>query len=482
MKMVPIGGRIKSASVGLDHLYTTDDIVELDSQIRRLRKKPSRKLLEAFFPSDSTRLKQLMRGVGLYHPVLKTEQGMGGNFLPFFIDPNSFTTDLSAKKIYKEEGIAIPEPYYYHDPELVYSVQKAFSVFNLEKTDEILQRVGSIRDAAKGRTPFFLIRPAITDQKIIFGHNIIDRVTEAVNKLLQDISQRASEQERRYSGDSQDSNLLYCQPDVFILMDGTVAVEKINCPDVGLFLIGLQDPFSTILPVIQRVVSGLRKAVCQTLASNIGSQEIGLVTRDEVFIHQEDLLEIGEIESLKQGLAELGVQLRVYPVSKISEIPTGQAVLLLNIDYEDNKTNILFDRHCRGEIIFYPNPFFQMACQKATGLQEILVPQKHQDSFLRLVGSTPKEKEGLILTWQRLDKLLCKYNVTSDIIHADISKEVVPIFRRSMHSWRVLNKRASRYNEKGEIKLRSIPAKPDNLIITSDTGPRLHTFRFMFIR
>ena len=483
MELVPVGGRVKAAAVGLNHLFERrGDVIRLNNWLAALREDPFQELVKAFFPSGKVTTRRRMRGVGFYRPVLKTDQGMAGNFLAFSVDPSLPTTDLSVANICREEGVAIPEPYYTHTSEVTSAIQKAFSVFDFSEVNGILRQIASTRKATKGRTPFFLIRSAITDRPIVFGHDIIKMVAEVVNQCLDRITEKARQEERAYCGSSRDGNLLYCQPDVFVLSDGTVAVEKINCPDVGLFLCGVYNPFASILPSIQKIVLELKEAVCRVIASNVNSEEMAFVTRDEVLSGQQDLLEIKEIECLREGLGGLGIEIKVYPVSQVNEIPDGQKVLLLNIDYGAPGIEDLLARHCRGELVFYPNPFLQRTCQRTSGLEEAVVPSRHLEQFLQLIGSIPKDSEALSQVLQRIDGLLSKNGIFFDIIHADIGHEAVPVFRPSLRSWRVLKQRISRYNGRVIIKLQAIPVVPERLLINSETGPRLHTFRFMFVK
>jgi hypothetical protein len=484
MKLVSVGGRVKSAAVGLNHLYLKDSVVELNDWLSYLRRNPSPELFRAFFPNERSVIKGFMKGVGFYRPVLKTDQGMAGNFLPFLIDPKLTTTDLSVRQLAREEGVALPEPHWNHDPKIVSLVQKCFSAFNLEDTARLIQEIGSSREAVKGRIPFFLIRPAVTDRPIVFGCDIIHKVTVAVNSFLSDLAEASREEERKYCGSFQEDNLLYCQADVFILSDGTVIVEKINCPDVGLFLLSVQNPFASILPQVQDIVRRIQRELVAALAENIKSQSISILTRDEVLEEQEDVLEIWEIEQLRHALCNIGKQVGVYSVSQVGMIPRGQTVILLNIDYSAKGVENIFRRHSSGELIFYPNPFFQVVSQKFSGLQETSIPREFIDSFLKLVSSSPKDGLALMNVWGRINKLLCNSGVHSDILHADIGYELIPVFRRSLHSWRQINRRANRYMHNGglEVKLKSLPVVPDKLLITSDTGPRIHTFRFMFVK
>lgn len=481
IEVVSIGGRVKAAAVGMSHLYPVDnDVVALDKKLRALRDNPPRELLEAFFPSDHKRLRQMMHGIGFYRPILKTDQGMSGNFLPFQIDEKVGSTNLTPMSISREEGIAIPEPWYPHNPDTVHFVQQHFHSLDFDALQGVFEELGQ-REAGKGRAPFFLIRPAAADREIVVGRDIISRVNCVVGLLMEKIIEEARKLEQNYSGKHQGINLLYCQPDVFVFADGTVVVEKINCPDVGLFLSGLQNPFSTILPAVQKVTRGLQQMICKTIASNICTSDIALITRDEVLTSREDVLEMGEIEALKHGLASLGIRVETYPVSRVQDIRTGSHVLLLNVDYQTAGAHTLLKLHGQEELVCYPNPFFQMACPKASGLADHVIPARYQERFLQLAGSHPKDAKALRDVWQQLNRLLYNNGIESDIIYGDIGEEVVPIFRRSMHSWQQLPKRVVR-KETPRVTLRSIPATPRNLILRKDTGPLLHVFRFMCVK
>ena len=481
MRMICIGGRIKAAAVGMEHLVAKDDPVELERHLAELRRNPSQELLEAFFPSDKGRLKQLMRSVGFYRPILKTEQGMAGNFLPFWIDQKRRQTDFILRKIINGELLAVPEIWFPHDPGVVKRVQEQFYQGDFMKVYDILETLDT-RTAEKGRTPFFFIRPAMTDSPIIFGNDIVTRVEDAVQRIIKDIVQEAVELEKELSGSPNPSNLIYCQPDIYVLRNGEVAVERVNMPDVGLFLGSIRHPQTKILPQIQDIVIELEKEVCDTIVKVVSSDFLVLLTRRQVMEQKEDLLEIMEMERIATGLAERGMRTEVRGIHEIGLIPTGTPVLLMNLDYVDTKeTETLFKRHSRGEIFCYPNPFVQLVCRKKTGLKTHLIPKRHEDKFLQLIGGIAKEKEGERKFREQLERRLSTNDVRSNILHADIGSETVPIFRPVLHSWRQLAKRARRNNEREEIRLIEITANPDTLLISSSTGPRLHVFRFMFV-
>lgn len=480
VNVVPVGGRIKSAAVGINHLYKEEDLVRLNNSLTKLRHHPLPELLQAFFPADSVRLKQMMKGIGFYRPVLKTDQGMAGNFLPFRVDLELSLSDLSPKYLSDEEGIAIPETWYPHDPVQIRSVQEAFWKFKLFECAEALDHMPK-RLAEKGREPFFFIRPALTNPAVVFGKDMVDKVVGAVCSNLAHIAGRARMWELSQCGGIRPINLIYCQPDVYVLRDGTVWIEKINCPDVCFFLKDLQNPYSRILPTIQEIVGSLTKSVCQAIAERIPQKFVYLVTRSEVLEKREDLLELGEIQTLQNGLAEMGKRAEVVRAKEIECVPQHSHLVLLNLNYKSPEVDVLLTRHARGEVTCYPNPFFQAICQNSTGLPEIELAGRYREKFLELTGSHPKGEVGLRDVLRRIQEALSKHGMESDILQANTASESLPIFRKAIHSWQQFSCRIKRYAELPAIHLRQIPVRPDNLLLHSPTGPRLHVFRFMFV-
>src|SRR5207248_1689007 len=98
--------------------------------------------------------------------------------------------------------------------------------------------------------------------------------------------------------------------------------------------------------------------------------EVTIVTRDEVLKQHEDVLEIREISAVSSALAKCGVHVTVVPVSGIDAVARGKKVLLLNVDYRGATASALLRRHRDREIDCFPNPYFQMACQRESGLPE----------------------------------------------------------------------------------------------------------------
>lgn len=490
--ILPIGGRVKSASIGLDRFFDHSG-VELDRIISRLRREPCEHMQKAFFPKTGNDLRHMTNGIGLYRPVLKTDQGMPGNFLPFTIDTSLEKSDLSVRSIACEEGVLIPEAWYDDQNDLKFEeeIGSAFLRFDLQTARELLQKIET-RRAEKGRFPFMFIRPAAPERPIVFGRDILDRAEEEVRKLVSRCSCLAIDRERKATGKWRGRAPIYFQPDVFILTDGTVMVERLNCPDVGFFLScvssgipgcspGFSERYSKILRQMQRIVGHLQYEVADRIIDWMG-RRITIVTRDDVLNRQEDVLEILEIKALRSALLRWGAAVEVIPVSAVDSVEAGTKLLLLNLDYRSESTTALLRRHAAEEVDCYPNPYFQMVCNEATGLPEVVMQRdsKHCRLLLERASSQPNNDAGILEALRLIDKSLTQADVHGEILHAVLETETVPVLRGALHSWRQLAARARRpANATGPIRLRSIPARPDNLMLTSSTGPRLHTFRFM---
>lgn len=478
--IVPGGGRIKSASIGLDHIFDPGD--NIDDVISQMRREPPEYLRRAFFPRIGKDLTQAIRGVGFFRPSLKTDQGMAGNFLPFRIQPDMPYTDFSSHHIGYEEGCAIPEAWHPEVNGYTLELQAAFNKLDLRTTFGILEELGR-RTADKGRLPFFLIRPALPDPPIVFGADVTAKVAHETERLVSECVGLGRELERKATGEARSTNMLYVQPDVFVLNDGTVAVEKLNCPDVCFFLARVRQACSRVLPQVQDIVMLLRDRVVAKILDVVGT-DVTIVTRDEVMTEQQDVLEILEIQELENELRRCGATVRTIPVSQVSLLESGSRLLLLNVDYRSTATTELIRRHSRGEVVCFPNPYFQMACQIASGLKESgLAPgDKYYDRFLAWTRSQPSSEQGRADVLRQIDAALLRDGIDEDIIHAVLATETVPVYRRSLHAWRQFEARLRRPENAGRgVRFRAIPVKPEKLILTSDTGPRLHGFRFMCV-
>lgn len=492
LSIVPIGGRVKAASLGLDTLGTSQDPVEVTRHIQALRKQPTPELQKAYFPLVGDTLKHRLRDIGLYRPVLKTDQGMPGNFFSFHINMQQEEDSFDVAKALREEGIAIPEPHANLPRELVERVQRSFHRMQLGKVFGQLQQIPALREANKGRDAFFFIRAAETEEPLVLGANTIQAAQLEVQKVLQKISQGAQELEenfqksqgvknKSYAGDK----LLYCQPDVFVLKDG-IQVEKINCPDVGFFLTEVETgDHSGIFQEVRETVHRLMDPVVSLLAKRF-PEGLTLITRDEVLRDQEDVLEQQEIVALRNQLAKYHVPVHVIALSDLEHIPAHLPALLLNIDYNHPSATALLERHCRDEIDCYPNPFFQMASRQVSGLKTVELEGKYLEKLLFQLKALPESDAAIRDVHKRIQQCLQKCEgMGENLIHVDLGNEVVPFHPSSLHSSRVVYSRIQRQKERGipveKITLRELPARKDNLRIADENGARLHTFRFMCV-
>lgn len=475
MRLVSVGGRIKSASVGLNVFAPKGD--NFQAQMKKTRDNPPMPILSAFFPSDRNRMKQMMQGVGFYRPMLKTDQGMGGNFLPFYIDPALGITDLSQRQIVQEEGVIIPELYLEHDPGTLQELRETFQRLDLRNTDRILAPLlTQSREAEKGRTPFFLIRPAVTSSPITFGRDIIEKVTKKVEALLGRVIDLAGQM-----ADEVRHEFLYFLADAFITMDGEVTIEKLHFPDVGFFITELLLD-NSIAREVQGVVHGIQSDVFDRVSGLLSSSVVYIITRDEVIARQEDVLEIFEIRSISRRLENSGFGVKVIGVSQAGEIPKGATCLILNLT---NHGSILLERFRRGELTCYPSPYLQLAACQLTGLRESVVPSQFMSKFMSLIDCSPKEHEDAEIVVSKVDAILSKDGIVSELLHVEVNGEIVPVHRRIHHSWKQLVKRVYRHRgdkplENVTLKIRELPLTNRNSMVMSTTGSRLHVFRFTF--
>ena len=482
MKLVPVGGRIKSAAVGLNVFAQGSENFQV--QMKKIREKPPVEILSAFFPSDRNRMKQMMQGIGFYRPMLKTDQGMGGNFLPFYIDPALESTDLSQRQIACEEGLIIPELYLEHDPGTLRELRQTFQAMDLRNTDRILAPLLSqSREAEKGRTPFFFIRPALLSSPVVFGNDIVQKVIEAVERLLDRVMDLAEEK----ANQSLNSNgrPLYFLADVFVNVDREVSVEKLHFPDVGFFMTELELKGS-IASETQDVVRQIEDQVFKRVLELINSRVVYIVTRDEVLHKREDVLEILEIRSISRRLEEHGVKVEVRSMNQVVEIPTGATCLLMNLDY-NNGHGCLLERHGRGDLVCHPSPYLQLASRELTGLRETTIPSQFMGKFFNLIDCNPDSNQATESVVSKVDASLTRHGgITSELLHVDVNgKETVPVHRRIHHSWKQLVKKVNRHRgeanlETVTVKIRELPITSRNSLLTSTTGPRVHVFRFTF--
>lgn len=486
LKILSPGGRIKSAFIGMGDLLT-DPITLNTSTIPQLRKNPSVKHREAFFPRDESSIRQVMGDLGVYRPTINNDQGMPGQFLPFQVDEGLETSNLNTRHVAYNEGIALPELYLPHNDEVVQQIQKEFLNFNFSDVLGIMRENYSenSREATKGRIPYFFIRPGLLDSKLVFGKDILNKVQTKVTQSIETLINQTADHEIELCGKAKSINLIYGQADVFIDNQGNVCVGEIQTPDVGFFLNSFKIPGSKALPEVQTITEKLEEQVIYRIAESIKGKKLYLVTRQEVLDNKEDILETNEFDRISTKLSTLGIQNQVISTAQVKEIESGSELLLLNINYSDVTAQDLIKRHLSGDITCYPNPIFQMKSQTYFGGDEIRVEGKYRENFMKVIQR--KNRVDVKSVTPTLNQIHKPFKRIGDgeiktIYHAQIGgREIVPVLANSLHSFGQLHTRIQRTEQNQPIILRVIPFEPNNSIIHTENGPLFHSFRFMFL-
>jgi hypothetical protein len=186
LQILPSGGRIKSAYIGMNQLLNTNE--QLHRDLQALRKNPTPKFQEAFFPNNLGYIKQVMGDLGIYRATIKNDQGMPGQFIPFGISNNN-ETNFENRIVVANEGIAIPEMNTDHSQSVIEQVQRSFLDFNYGNVlDDLFENYSQIKkESGKGRNPYFFIRPGSVDKEMIFGQEAVEKVNHAVRSAIESI-------------------------------------------------------------------------------------------------------------------------------------------------------------------------------------------------------------------------------------------------------------------------------------------------------
>jgi hypothetical protein len=487
IQILEIGGRIKSSYLSIEQ-FITNPIILNTTVLPLIRKGGDSRYQKAFFPSSQSRFRQIMGDLGTYRPTIKSDQGMPGQFLPFYVNPNISLSDLSQRAVVKNEGIALPEPGFEHATDIVDQVQQAFLTFNFSLVLQLLEKFYSNqkRQADKGRIPYFFIRPGDLDNELTFGQDVLDKVNLLANEAIQELEQITREKEKVLSGNKclqHDTNLLYGQLDVYIDSCGNVTIGEVQIPDVGFFLNSISIHNSTVLPKIQGIVSSLEELVYKRIQEIITEKKVYLVTRDEVINDNQDLLEQGDLDRFSQGLQNLGFSTETVALSQINEIPQGSQVLLFNINYRMKSSDLLVKRHLSGEIRCFPNPIFQQCAQGYFGGDSVTVLGENKEKFLKLIQPKSRiDANSILPTLSQIHKFLETDSQSTSLIYHLLADngEIIPILANSIHSFTQLYTRLVKVGHQSPLVFRKIPFESNTSIIKTNEGSVFHCFRFMF--
>ena len=495
-------------------------IIEANNNFKNIRKQPPFDLLLAFFPDDYANIQYRLRGAGAYRH-LRMDQGPGGNFTRFDLgEDKSFHYRLR-----EDKGFALPEEListqlrggrYPRLAALAEKIQQRFEK-NDYKTTALLVNKFKYLAAEEGlimhqgehvgsKSGFFFIRPTEAEQNVTFPISEIPqlraKIDEALSKSLsraaymreglrQNMSfeQAAAFAEKKYAQNGPveypENGALYFQPDCFVDRNGNIEVEKINMPDVGMFLTLLNRPSNLYL---QRVVNAnlyLKDRLKKVMADFLQKDEIVLVTRPEVIKESSDTLEIMEIRALKKMLESIGKKAIVKTPEEYESISPKQEVLLLNVDSGDKSFGKFAEHIVKRDISCFSDPLAYYFKDKASTLKTMQIPAKHMEQFMQLIKPkdiTPKNAENI---YNRLQYIMKRFDMTEDIIYANISgyKMPVPVFKYSLHSFGQIYKAYDKIkNPQASVQLSAVPLNMQNAVFEKDGNPRLAAFRFMCTR
>jgi hypothetical protein len=509
------GGRVKSAGLGLDMLYPAETLAYLEqpgadtagrlrSALGRLQEHPPSALLSAFFPQDRATIRQNLLRAGLYRPFLKTDQGPPGTFLPFV---TAADVELRPYRIARREGVAVPEA---HLAALLFEnadardiagrVTLLYRSYELRECatalQELAQLVGfSNRRVAVGRGLFFYCNASAADAPITVPEHVCARVEGIVNELMQQTAAKAGHARRLYrdgsplpealaraeSADPVEA-ALYFQADVYVTLDGDVVIERVQLPDVGLFLTELPSDGYEILPQVQHAVRPLRDRTAELLADFPSPSY--LITRPEVLDAFEDTLEHLEIRALRAMAASQGVELTVGSLRDAHRLPTGARVLLLNVDLTAAESAPLLGRCARGELSCSPDPFLKLLAAEMTTQRRVPAKGRQLEHLLRTIRPGGQMHARSYHEMHRgIDRIYQHGAFTADVLHVDVPGESTPVptLRHSIHSFTSLYNTCRRHGFP-ELCIREVPVTRENAFLRSDTGPHLAGFRFYFTR
>lgn len=285
--------------------------------------------------------------------------------------------------------------------------------------------------------------------------------------------------------DYRGQGVLYFQPDCFVDRSGNIEVEKINMPDVGMFMTLLNRPSNPYLQTVVDANLKLKDKLKSTAAKFLQRDKIVLVTRPEVVRFGSDTLELMEIKALRNMLESIGKQVEVKTAAEYESLGKDCEVLLLNVDAKEPDFGKFAAHIVKQGISCHADPLVYYFKDRATTLKTMQIPARHMEHFLQLIKPkdiTVKNAENI---YNRLQYIMKRFEMNDDIIYASISgyKMPVPVFKYSLHSFGQIYKAYDRVrDENAAIQLSSVPLNRANAVFEKDGQPRLAAYRFMCTR
>lgn len=528
-------GRVKMAGGSVNSYYECAEPIiqhgvtgaaETATNFRNLRERPPLPLLLAFFPDEPQNIKRRLRGAGLYRH-LRMDQGPGGNFTAFQSTgqekPLSYSLTTESGYAMLEHPVAqqLATGQFASITPLVGEIEQAFQQNDYRRTAQLVEQFQLLAvqagvtlpngEQVGSKTGFFFIRPTLTDSPVEFPSTLIPAVKDKVMAVMQaplamaDYAKQqlakgvsyedAVSQGRQlyYSNGGAEKNdspdgLIYFQPDCFIDNQGNVHVEKVNTPDVGLFLTQLDTQGNLPLAAVVEVNRQLRCEVENTIQQHFPGRAVTIVTRDEVLQNGADTLEQLEIQALSESLTKMGKQVSVKAISQTDLLTDKDQVLLLNVPAHTPSFKQFATRVARQNIVCYPNPMLREYEDMMTSLRKVEIGGDKLAKLLAVIK--PKElNQG---NAERLHAEILKYldaaQITEDILYVTFpgSRQTIPVFRYSLHSFFQIYNAFEKEQQQGRrpqtITFSPVPFTPESAIFTGKDGPRLSAFRFMFTK
>lgn len=532
-RMVRIGGRIKSASVSLDHLYkAAAPLIREESPLgamqaslafAKLRGSPPLEFRKAFFPQDEKAMRAAFSSVGILRPTIKTDQGPPGNVGYFFIRDGESQLE---GRIAGEEGVAVVENFLRQRlngkfeggfEDLVRQVQISYQngdyrgayagileIRNLGQANGI----ETVRRAGVGRGEFFFFRPVKMEQDIVVGTELaaaiskktemlvagVENMAKAAKKLVQSglsVEEAVKEVRRKrslyFDYPIAEGNLLYFQPDVLIRRDGSFDIERVNMPDLGMFLTEVDSGQNESLSSIQDINLKIREEIIDAVINNT-SGELVLLTRDEVVEDLEDTLEQMEIASFGKALVEKGRRSTVAAIRDAVNLPYGSEIILFNVSPQSPFFETLLQRVAKGELNCYPDPFIKLFEREATSFRRLRTEGVPLEKFIATITPSSMDKpEGVLAKYKAIQRALGISGIEEDVIYfsTDPNNGYIPTFRYDSKVFFEVKKALDKQRERGEKPLlitTPVPFKPEDALIFGNDGARLAFFRFAFVR
>ncbi|HYW05300.1 MAG TPA: hypothetical protein VE913_00010 [Longimicrobium sp.] len=275
---------------------------------------------------------------------------------------------------------------------------------------------------------------------------------------------------------------LYFQADVYVTLDGEIEVERIQLPDVGIFLTELDSEGYTILPRVQATVGRLRERTTELLATL--SSPTYLLTRPAVLEDREDTLEQLEIQAFQKMGAAVGIDIRLATPADVAGLPAGTQLLLLNVDLMSPASEPLLARVARGEVACTPDFFLKLLGPELTTMRRTPVAGEQLGRLMDAIRPGRQMNPSSCHEMQRgIERIYRHGKYESDVLHVEVPGEgtPVPTLRHSVHSFTSLYNTCNR-NGFPDLVIREVPIGRGNAIVHGDHGPHISAFRFYFTR